>query len=74
MQDWRALAKFEYGKEALVVLGVSQFQINETYKEAFLDIIHPDIQSECTSIVIQKWSGRPKRGRWIDVGTLHVPK
>lgn len=73
MQDWRAIAKFGNGKEALVVLGPSQFHVSQAYQEAFLEIIHPDIQSVCSGIVLQRWKGEPTRGKWADVGTLKMP-
>lgn len=73
MQDWRAIAKFGNGKEALVVLGATQFQVSQTYQESFLEIIHPDIQSVCTGITLQRWKGEPQRGKWVDVGALRLP-
>lgn len=78
MQDWRAIAKFGPGKEALVVLGGSQFQVVQSYQEAFLEVIHTDLQAACDGIVLQRWkpkSDKPNcdKGRWADVGTLRLP-
>lgn len=73
MQDWRAIAKIRGGREALVTLGENQFQVTQTYQEAFLEVIHPDLQALCDGIVLQRWKGQPERGRWVEVGTLRLP-
>ncbi len=74
MQDWRAIAKFRDGREALVFLGPSQFQVSRNYKEAFLEVIHPDIQRACVGIILQRWKGEPQRGYWADASMLRVPE
>jgi len=73
MQNWRAVAHFKNGKDALVILGISQYQVTTTYHEAFLDVIHPELQSICTGISLQRWRGKPDRGNWLPVGTLKIP-
>ena len=72
MQNWRAVAHLRR-KEALIILGQSQFQVTNTYQEAFLEVVHPDLQATCEGISLQKWQGQPERGRWINVATLRIP-
>lgn len=72
MQDWRAIARFR-DSEALITFGSSQFEVTQTYQEAFLEIIHPDIRNLCHRIVLQRWKGEPTRGKWIDIGIMRLP-
>jgi hypothetical protein len=72
MQDWRVIAKFGHEKQALIVLGSSHHQVGDTYQEAFMEVIHPDIRSECTGVVVQKWKGEPMRGKWLDMEVLSL--
>jgi len=73
MQNWRAVAVLKDGKEALIVMGHSQFQVTNLYHEAFLEVVHPELQATCEGIVLQKWHGKPERGRWVNAGTLRMP-
>jgi len=73
MQNWRAIAHLKNGREALVVLGQSQFQVSNTYQEAFLEVVHPDLHATCEGITLQRWHGKPEKGTWVNVGTLRIP-
>jgi hypothetical protein len=73
MNNWRAIAHLKNGKEALVVLGQSQYQVTNAYQEAFLEVVHPDLHATCSGISLQQWRGKPERGYWKTVGTLRMP-
>lgn len=73
MQDWRVIARLGNGKEALVVLGTTHHHVTSSYHEAFLEVIHPDLQATCQSLCLQRWRGKPDRGNWQTVGTLRIP-
>ncbi len=73
MQNWRAIAHLANNKDALITLGHSQYHITNIYQEAFLEVIHIDLQATCEGITMQKWHGSPVRGHWIDVADLRIP-
>ena len=73
MQRYRAVALLPFNKEALIVLGESQYEVTSTYQRAFPEVIHQDLHYSCRGISLQRWRGRPSSGWWTEIGTLKLP-
>ena len=72
-QGWRAMAKFEDGREALLLLGRSSTQVRQGYIESFNDLLDEEEREQITSISLQRWHGAPDAGNWEHQTTLKVP-
>lgn len=70
MQNWRAVANTRDGKQALICLGKSQAEVMSTFKQAFVEVIHPEVRQTCRGITLQRWVGRIDRGQWGSVANL----
>lgn len=72
-QGWRAMARFDDGREALVFLGRSNSHIRSGYEEAYKDLFDDEEKEQITTIQLQRWHGAPDAGSWEYVTTLKVP-
>ena len=72
-QGWRALAKFEDGREALLLLALSSQQIRAGYLECFRDLLDEEEQDQIVSISMQRWHGAPDAGCWEHQSELKHP-
>ena len=72
-QGWRAMAKFEDGREALLLIGRSSSAIRQGYIESFNDLLDDEERDQVVSIALERWHGAPDAGVWEQQGTLKVP-
>jgi hypothetical protein len=72
-QGWRAMARFEDGREALLLIGRSSTQVRQGYLESFADLLDADERDQVVSISLQRWHGAPDAGNWEHQTTLKVP-
>lgn len=72
-QGWRAMAKFEDGREALLLIGRSSTQVRQGYVESFHDLLDDEERELTISISLQRWHGAPDAGTWEHQTTLKVP-
>jgi hypothetical protein len=72
-QGWRAMAKFEDGREALLLIGRSSTQVRQGYIESFTDLLDDEERDQVLSISLQRWHGAPDAGTWEHQTTLKVP-
>ena len=72
-QGWRAMAKFEDGLEALLLIGRSSTQVRQGYIESFTDLLDDEERDQVLSISLQRWHGAPDAGTWEHQTTLKVP-
>ena len=72
-QGWRAMARFEDGREALLLIGRSSTQVRQGYIESFNDLLDDEEREQITSISLQRWHGAPDAGTWEHQTTLKVP-
>jgi hypothetical protein len=72
-QGWRAMARFEDGREALLLIGRSSTQVRQGYVESFHDLLDDDEREQTASISLQRWHGAPDAGTWEHQTTLKVP-
>jgi hypothetical protein len=72
-QGWRAMAKFEDGREALLLIGRSSTQVRQGYIESFADLLDDEERELVLSISLQRWHGAPDAGAWEHQTTLKVP-
>lgn len=72
-QGWRAMAKFEDGREALLLIGRSSTQVRQGYIESFTDLLDDEEREQIIAISLQRWHGAPDAGNWEPQATLKVP-
>jgi hypothetical protein len=72
-QGWRAMARFEDGREALLLIGRSSTQVRQGYLESFHDLLDDEEREQVESISLQRWHGAPDAGTWEPQTTLKVP-
>ena len=72
-QGWRAMAKFEDGREALLLIGRSSSAVRQGYLESYTDLLDDEEREQVESISLQCWSGAPDAGCWEHKTTLKVP-
>jgi hypothetical protein len=72
-QGWRAMARFEDGREALLLIGRSSTQVRQGYIESFNDLLDDEEREQVVSISLQRWHGAPDAGTWEHQTTLKVP-
>jgi hypothetical protein len=72
-QGWRAMAKFEDGREALLLIGRSSTQVRQGYVESFTDLLDEEEREQVISISLERWHGAPDAGVWEAQTTLKVP-
>lgn len=72
-QGWRAMARFEDGGEALLLIGRSSTQVRQGYLESFNDLLDDEERERVVSISLQRWHGAPDAGAWEHQSTLKVP-
>lgn len=72
-QGWRAMARFEDGREALLLIGRSSTQVRQGYLDSFADLLDEEEREQTTSISLQRWHGAPDAGNWEHQTTLKVP-
>ena len=72
-QGWRAMAKFEDGREALLLIGRSSTQVRQGYIESFTELLDDEEREQVLSISLQRWHGAPDAGTWEYQTTLKVP-
>jgi hypothetical protein len=72
-QGWRAMAKFEDGREALLFIGRSSSQVRTSYVECFNDLLDDEERDQVESIALERWHGTPDAGQWESVSTMKVP-
>jgi hypothetical protein len=72
-QGWRAMARFDDGREALVFLGRSNSNVRQGYEEAYKELFDDEEKEQITGIILQRWHGAPDAGCWELVTTLKVP-
>ena len=72
-QGWRAMAKFDDGREALLLIGRSSTQVRSGYIESFNDLLDDEEKEQVASISLQRWHGAPDAGNWEHQTTLKVP-
>ena len=72
-QGWRAMARFEDGREALIFLGCSNTQIRNGYEQAYKELFDDEEKEQITSISLQRWHGAPDAGCWEHQATLKIP-
>jgi hypothetical protein len=72
-QGWRAMARFEDGREALLLIGRSSTQVRQGYLESFSDLLDDEEREQVVSISLQRWHGAPDAGAWEHQSTLKVP-
>ena len=72
-QGWRAMARFEDGREALLLIGRSSTQVRQGYVESFSDLLDEEEREQIVSISLQRWHGAPDAGNWEHQTSLKVP-
>ena len=72
-QGWRAMAKFEDGREALLLIGRSSTAVRQGYVESFTDLLDEEEREQVVSIALERWHGAPDAGTWESQTTLKVP-
>ena len=72
-QGWRAMAKFEDGREALLLIGRSSTQVRQGYIDSFNELLDEEEREQVQSISLQRWHGAPDAGTWEHQTTLKVP-
>lgn len=72
-QGWRAMAKFEDGREALLLIGRSSTAVRQGYVESFTDLLDEEEQEQVIEIALERWHGAPDAGVWEQQTTLKVP-
>lgn len=72
-QGWRALAKFEDGREALLLIGRSSTAVRQGYLESYNDLLDDEEREQVESISLQCWAGAPDAGCWEHKTALKVP-
>jgi len=72
-QGWRAMARFEDGREALLLIGWSSTQVRQGYIESFTELLDDEEREQVQSISLQRWHGAPDAGTWEHQTTLKVP-
>jgi hypothetical protein len=72
-QGWRAMARFEDGREALLLIGRSSTAVRQGYLESFADLLDDEEREQITTISLQRWHGAPDAGAWEHQTTLKVP-
>jgi hypothetical protein len=72
-QGWRAMAKFEDGREALLLIGRSSTAVRQGYLESFADLLDEEEREQVVSISLERWHGAPDAGVWEQQTTLKVP-
>ena len=63
-QNWRAVAIFNDRPEQLLFLGLSCQQVRTGLAASFFE----------TSIALQRWTGTPDSGKWLQTGTVSIPE
>lgn len=72
-QGWRAMARFEDGREALLLIGRSSTQVRQGYLESFHDLLDDEEREQVEAISLQRWHGAPDAGTWEHQTMLKVP-
>jgi hypothetical protein len=72
-QGWRALAVSEDRTERLLFLGRSSTQVRAGYVSAFFEVLDDEEREQTTSIQLQRWTGAPDAGKWVQQTTLALP-
>ncbi len=72
-QGWRATARFDDGREALLLIGRSSTQVRSGYVDSFNDLLDDEEKEQIESISLQRWHGAPDAGTWEHQSTLKVP-
>ena len=70
---WRAVAIFEDGTEALIVVGRTSNQVRCDYGPAIATLFSVDELKSIRSISLQSWFGSPDAGKWVDRAKLDAP-
>ena len=72
-QGWRAMARFDDGREAILLIGRSSTQVRHGYVDSFHDLLDDEERDQVLSISLQRWHGAPDAGTWEHQTTLKVP-
>jgi hypothetical protein len=72
-QCWRAVAIFQDGLEALILVGRSSTQVRSNYIESFMELFDEEEREQVQSIEMQRWHGAPDAGRWMQQSELKIP-
>jgi hypothetical protein len=72
-QGWRALAVAEDRTEHLIFLGRSSTQVRAGYAAAFWEILDDEERAQIRTISLQRWTGAPDQGRWVQQTILAIP-
>ena len=72
-QGWRAMAKFEDGREALLLIGRSSAAVRQGYVESFTDLLDEEEREQVVAVTLERWHGTPDAGVWEQQSTLKVP-
>lgn len=72
-QGWRAMARFEDGREALLLIGRSSGAVRQGYVESFNDLLDEEEREQVVSVTLERWHGAPDAGVWEQQSTLKVP-
>ncbi|MDW8244837.1 MAG: hypothetical protein RMJ88_16665 [Thermogemmata sp.] len=72
-QGWRAMARFEDGREALLLIGRSSTAVRQGYVSSFNELLDDEEREQVVSISLQRWHGAPDAGCWEHQTNLKVP-
>lgn len=72
-QGWRAMAKYEHGREVLLLIGRSSSQVRTGYIESFNDLLDDEERDQVVAISLQRWNGTPDAGCWESISSLKIP-
>jgi hypothetical protein len=72
-QGWRALAISEDRTERLLYLGRSSTQVRAGYVTAFYEVLDDEERESVINISLQRWTGAPDAGKWVQQTTLSIP-
>ena len=73
LQGWRALAIADDQSEHLIYVGRSSTQVRNGYTAAFLELLDEEERAQIRQVSLQRWSGAPDEGRWVQQTTLTIP-
>ena len=60
-QGWRAMARFDDGREALLFIGRSSTQVRHGYVESYSDLLDEEEREQVVSISLQRLARRSGR-------------
>lgn len=73
-QNWRAVAIFNDRPEQLLFLGLSCQQVRTGLAASFFETFDEEERAQITSIALQRWTGTPDSGKWLQTGTVSIPE